>query len=98
HYDLHSFPTRRSSDLNEIKRELDLLLRKNNQVHISEFNRKVMDIIVRDPVPFIFERLGDKYFHILIDEFQDTSRLQFANLLPLRSEEHTSELQSRENL
>ena len=69
--------------LNEIKHEFDLLLRKNNQVHISEFNRRVMDIILRDPVPFIFERLGDKYFHILIDEFQDTSRLQFANLLPL---------------
>src|SRR5690606_3474669 len=69
--------------LNEIKHEFDLLLRKNNQVHISEFNRRVMDIILQDPVPFIFERLGDKYFHILIDEFQDTSRLQFANLLPL---------------
>lgn len=69
--------------LNEIKREFDLLLRQNNQVHISEFNRKVIDIVANDPVPFIFERLGEKYNHILIDEFQDTSRLQFANLLPL---------------
>lgn len=69
--------------LNEIKREFDLLLRQNNQVHISEFNRKVIEIVANDPVPFIFERLGEKYNHILIDEFQDTSKLQFANLLPL---------------
>lgn len=69
--------------LNEIKREFDLLLRQNNQVHISEFNRRIIDIVAGDPVPFIFERLGEKYNHILIDEFQDTSRLQFANLLPL---------------
>ncbi|GAA4435056.1 UvrD-helicase domain-containing protein [Ravibacter arvi] len=69
--------------LNEIKREFDRLLRQNNQVHISEFNRKIIEIVANDPVPFIFERLGEKYHHILIDEFQDTSRLQFANLLPL---------------
>ncbi len=69
--------------LNEIKREFDLLLRQNNQVHISEFNRRIIDIVAGDPVPFVFERLGEKYNHILIDEFQDTSRLQFANLLPL---------------
>ncbi len=69
--------------LHEIKGELDTLLRQNNQVHISEFNRKVIEIVARDPIPFIFERLGEKYNHILIDEFQDTSKLQFANLLPL---------------
>ncbi len=69
--------------LNEIKREFDRLLRQNNQVHISEFNRRIIDIVACDPIPFIFERLGEKYNHILIDEFQDTSRLQFANLLPL---------------
>jgi ATP-dependent helicase/nuclease subunit A len=69
--------------LNEIKKEFDQLLRQNNQVHISEFNRRVLEIVANDPVPFIYERLGEKYNHILIDEFQDTSKLQFANLLPL---------------
>jgi ATP-dependent helicase/nuclease subunit A len=69
--------------LNEIKGEFDRQLRENNRVHISEFNQKILKIVTEDPVPFIYERLGEKYNHILIDEFQDTSKLQFANLLPL---------------
>ena len=69
--------------LGEIRKEFDALLKQGNQVHISDFNRKVLDIVAREPVPFIFERLGEKYNHILVDEFQDTSKLQFANLLPL---------------
>lgn len=69
--------------LGEIRKEFDALLKQSNQVHISDFNRKVLDIVAREPVPFIFERLGEKYNHILVDEFQDTSKLQFANLLPL---------------
>ncbi|KQS28168.1 UvrD-helicase domain-containing protein [Dyadobacter sp. Leaf189] len=69
--------------LGEIRKEFDILLRQNNQVHISDFNRKIVEIVAREPVPFIFERLGEKYNHILVDEFQDTSKLQFANLLPL---------------
>ena len=69
--------------LGEIRKEFDALLRQGNQVHISDFNRRVLEIVAREPVPFIFERLGEKYNHILVDEFQDTSKLQFANLLPL---------------
>ncbi len=69
--------------LNEIGREFEILLRQNNQAHISEFNRKITEIVTSEPVPFIFERLGERYNHVLIDEFQDTSKLQFANLLPL---------------
>lgn len=69
--------------LNEIKEEFDRQLRENNRVHISEFNQKILKIVTEDPVPFIYERLGEKFNHILIDEFQDTSKLQFANLLPL---------------
>jgi ATP-dependent helicase/nuclease subunit A len=38
---------------------------------------------LHEPVPFIYERLGEKFNHILIDEFQDTSVLQWHNLLPL---------------
>ncbi|GGB80998.1 UvrD-helicase domain-containing protein [Dyadobacter sediminis] len=69
--------------LGEIRKEFDALLKQNNQVHISDFNRKIVEIVSREPVPFIFERLGERYNHILVDEFQDTSKLQFANLLPL---------------
>lgn len=69
--------------LGEIRREFDTVLRQNNQVHISDFNRRIAEIVSNEPVPFIFERLGERYNHILLDEFQDTSKLQFANLIPL---------------
>ena len=69
--------------LKQMRVEFDDLLRKDGRVHISEFNKKILSIVASEPVPFLYERLGTKYNHILIDEFQDTSRLQFANLLPL---------------
>lgn len=69
--------------LKQMRLEFDELLRKDGRVHISEFNKKILSIVANEPVPFLYERLGTKYNHILIDEFQDTSRLQFANLLPL---------------
>ncbi|MBU2019667.1 MAG: UvrD-helicase domain-containing protein [Bacteroidetes bacterium] len=33
--------------------------------------------------PFIYDRLGYKYRHFLLDEFQDTSRMQWLNIVPL---------------
>lgn len=69
--------------LKRIKEEFDAVLLEKNQVFISEFNRKILGIVLSEPIPFIYERLGEKFNHILIDEFQDTSDLQFYNLLPL---------------
>ncbi|WP_317898273.1 UvrD-helicase domain-containing protein [Aurantibacillus circumpalustris] len=52
-------------------------------VFISEFNHKIFEIINNEPTPFIYERLGERYQHYLLDEFQDTSSLQWHNILPL---------------
>ena len=39
---------------------------------IGEFNKIISDVVKNDPAPFIYERIGERYHHILIDEFQDT--------------------------
>ena len=69
--------------LNEIKKIIDEIKTENNILHISEFNRIISGIVLKEPIPFIYERTGEKYKHYLIDEFQDTSLLQWQNLLPL---------------
>jgi ATP-dependent exoDNAse (exonuclease V) beta subunit len=69
--------------LREIEQTLSMFKKQNNIVHISEFNRRIAEIVLNEPVPFIYERLGEKFNHVLIDEFQDTSKLQWSNLLPL---------------
>lgn len=69
--------------LNEIKKIIFTFRTEQNILHISEFNRIISRIVFAEPVPFIYERLGEKYSNYLIDEFQDTSVVQWQNLLPL---------------
>ncbi|GAB2468816.1 DNA helicase [Hymenobacter qilianensis] len=69
--------------LSELSKAVDQLSRERGVVLIAEFNRRIASIVLREPVPFLYERLGERYLHLLIDEFQDTSVLQWNNLLPL---------------
>lgn len=69
--------------MREVAQVLNDIQTNEHLVHISEFNRKVADVVMNEPAPYVFERLGEKYQHFLIDEFQDTSILQWQNLLPL---------------
>ncbi|WP_143436604.1 UvrD-helicase domain-containing protein [Hymenobacter crusticola] len=69
--------------LSELSKSVDLLSRERGVVLIAEFNRRIAQIVLREPVPFLYERMGERYRHLLIDEFQDTSVLQWNNLLPL---------------
>ncbi|WP_046743358.1 UvrD-helicase domain-containing protein [Kordia zhangzhouensis] len=73
------------SVLNAIQHELDTLKEEQNIVLISEFNTLISETIKDEPAPFIYERLGEKYKHYFIDEFQDTSEMQWHNLIPLIS-------------
>ncbi len=52
-------------------------------IRISEFNSLISALIQNENAPFIYERLGTRYHHFLLDEFQDTSHLQWLNLVPL---------------
>ncbi|MCF8232371.1 MAG: UvrD-helicase domain-containing protein [Bacteroidales bacterium] len=70
--------------LREIENNLTQLKTEQDYVHISEFNRVIAEQIWKNgSVPFIYERIGEKYRHCFIDEFQDTSVLQWHNLVPL---------------
>ncbi|MBX0289343.1 UvrD-helicase domain-containing protein [Hymenobacter sp. HSC-4F20] len=69
--------------LSELSKSVDQLSRDRGVVLIAEFNRRIAQIVLREPVPFLYERMGERYQHLLIDEFQDTSVLQWNNLLPL---------------
>lgn len=63
--------------------ELDKYIRDEQVVHISEFNKRINKVLGDFSVPFIYERLGTRFKHVFIDEFQDTSVLQWQNLIPL---------------
>jgi ATP-dependent exoDNAse (exonuclease V) beta subunit len=69
--------------LNEMEKIVLELKQKNNILFISEFNKIISDAIANEPAPYIYERLGERYRHFLIDEFQDTSIMQWRNILPL---------------
>jgi len=80
--------------LNEIEKLIFQLKSESNVLHISDFNKLIAQAISGEPAPFIYERIGNWYWHFLLDEFQDTSALQWNNLLPLvensLSENHLS--------
>ena len=69
--------------LNKLGQLVEQYSRDNEIVHISEFNRRISEVVQDEPTPFIYERIGNRYYNYLIDEFQDTSRLQWQNLVPL---------------
>ncbi|WP_426431991.1 UvrD-helicase domain-containing protein [Winogradskyella sp. HB-48] len=71
------------SVLNAIQQELNILKEEQNKLLISEFNKIISNEIKGQPTPFIYERLGEKFKHYFIDEFQDTSKMQWENLVPL---------------
>lgn len=69
--------------LNTVSNELAKIQSEQNVLSISEFNAIIHREIQNQPAPFIYERLGERYRHFFIDEFQDTSEMQWQNLIPL---------------
>lgn len=71
--------------LTDLKEEIKLLLNEKSLLQISDSNLLLSKIIGNSDSPFVYEKIGNSYKHFLLDEFQDTSTLQWNNFKPLIS-------------
>lgn len=56
---------------------------KNQLFHLTDTTRMLSMSIADQDAPFIYEKSGNTYLHIFIDEFQDTASVQWSILKPL---------------
>jgi len=64
-------------------KQLGTIRKEEQLIRISEFNTLISQLVKNEDAPFIYERLGTRFQHFLLDEFQDTSHLQWLNMVPL---------------
>jgi ATP-dependent exoDNAse (exonuclease V) beta subunit len=69
--------------LTDLKEEIKLLLHEKGILQMSDSNLLLSKIIGQSDSPFIYEKTGSYYNHFMLDEFQDTSGLQWHNFKPL---------------
>lgn len=69
-------------DLNE---EITNLNHEKSILPLANSNLLLKSIIDGNETPFIYEKTGNTYHHYMLDEFQDTSAMQWDNFRPLIS-------------
>ena len=74
----------------EFTRNLKELMAVKNIMSLDESNLTLRDIIAGSDAPFVYEKMGTRYEHFLLDEFQDTSLIQWENFKPLLKESSSS--------
>ena len=79
----------------ELNRAFKGLMKEKNVLCIDDSNTILRNIIDGSDAPFVYEKLGVRYEHFLLDEFQDTSSVQWDNFYPLLDE---SDSNDRDNL
>ena len=79
----------------ELNRAFKELMKEKNVLCIDDSNTILRNIIDGSDAPFVYEKLGVRYEHFLLDEFQDTSSVQWDNFFPLLDESNSND---RDNL
>ncbi|MBP5477672.1 MAG: UvrD-helicase domain-containing protein [Paludibacteraceae bacterium] len=72
--------------LANIESNMKDIQRENMQMLLSNANLFLRDLLAGDARGFVYSKTGPKLNHLLIDEFQDTSQMQWDNLQPLVEE------------
>lgn len=65
--------------LGRIEKEVNRINADNNDYPLSNTQKLLNDLIDKQDSPFIYEKIGGQLRYIMIDEFQDTSTVQWAN-------------------
>ena len=68
---------------NDLYANYHAIMKEKNVLTIDRTNNILRDIIDGCDTPFIYEKSGVRYDHFLLDEFQDTSLVQWDNFRPL---------------
>lgn len=70
-----------------VARELSVtfkeLMKEKNVLCLDDSNTILRGIIDGSDAPFVYEKIGVRFDHFLLDEFQDTARVQWDNFKPL---------------
>ncbi len=66
-----------------LQQEYEGWMEENAAAPLNSLYFRIAELLAETSTPFIYERLGNRYRHFLIDEFQDTSVLQWQNMQPL---------------
>ncbi|HEX6225522.1 MAG TPA: UvrD-helicase domain-containing protein, partial [Chryseolinea sp.] len=67
----------------DISRKLKEYKDENNLMLLADAPKFLNGVIQDSDTPFIYEKVGSFFKNFLIDEFQDTSAMQWKNFLPL---------------
>ena len=67
----------------ELRKAFVEVQKDRNVISIDDTNAILHGIIDGSDTPFVYEKLGVRYEDFLLDEFQDTSVVQWENFLPL---------------
>ncbi|MDD2799431.1 MAG: UvrD-helicase domain-containing protein [Bacteroidales bacterium] len=69
--------------LSDIDMKIKELVAENNLMLLSDTTHLLNKLIDGSDTPFIYEKIGVRIEHYMIDEFQDTSVMQWQNFSPL---------------
>lgn len=72
--------------LGDLDANIRKLTQEQNILPITDTNLLLNKIIADSDTPFIYEKIGTRYNHYMLDEFQDTSVMQWDNFKPLIEE------------
>ena len=67
----------------ELRKAFEEVQREKNVISIDDSNSILKGIIDGSDAPFVYEKLGVRFEDFLLDEFQDTSMIQWENFRPL---------------